>query len=191
MGSIAEQRQIFKRADHAFLWKPKLRADLLQAIRQLAARRIKGLGPAAANLLYFLHPTLASPFNTAIVKGYNALTGSAVRLGRWDDYVAMREGVPRLNAEHRDLLSNDAIAGLLFDVGSDRGSCGSSISRSASRAGWTSAASSSLRRTIARTRCGSSSVGRRFAAWLTWRCGICRTGSSTVIVKRWRGSVKG
>ena len=25
VGSIAEQRQIFKGADHAFLWKPKLR----------------------------------------------------------------------------------------------------------------------------------------------------------------------
>lgn len=25
MGSIVEQRQIFKGADHAFLWKPKLR----------------------------------------------------------------------------------------------------------------------------------------------------------------------
>lgn len=34
----------------------------------------------------------------------------------------MREGILRLNAKHRDLLSNDlgAIAGLLFDVGTDR-----------------------------------------------------------------------
>ena len=72
-------------ADHAFLWKPKLRIpdiyenpehqrafghfldtcacctteqELLQAIRTLDARGIKGLGPAAANLMYFLHPTL-------------------------------------------------------------------------------------------------------------------------------------
>ncbi|WP_242339879.1 MULTISPECIES: type II restriction endonuclease [Anaeromyxobacter] len=149
VGAIAEQRQIFKGADHAFLWKPKLRIPdiyedrenqlafgrflgaclccggeeaLLAEVRRLAARRIKGLGPAAANLLYFLHPTLALPFNTAIVNGYNALAGAKVKLGRWDDYLALREGALRLVAEHRDLLSNDlgAVAGLLFDVGSGR-----------------------------------------------------------------------
>ena len=70
--SIAEQRQIFKGADHAFLWKPKLRipdiyenADnqrafsrlldtcvcctteqqVLGAIREIDAKGIKGLGP--------------------------------------------------------------------------------------------------------------------------------------------------
>ena len=147
--SVAEQRQLFKGADHAWLWKPKLRipdiyehadnqrafgrfldacaccrteAQVLAAIRRLDEQGIKGLGPAAANLLYFLHPTLVPPFNTAIVNGYNALTGSRVKLGRWDEYLAMREGVLRLNARHRDLLSNDlgAIAGLLFDVGSGR-----------------------------------------------------------------------
>jgi type II restriction enzyme len=149
VGSIAEQRQIFKGADHAFLWKPKLRIpdiyedrenqlafarfldacaccsgeeQLLSAIRRLDERRIKGLGPAAANLLYFLHPTLAVPFNTAIVKGYNALTGSKVKLGRWDEYLAMRQGALRLNAEHPALLSNDlgAVGGFLFDVGAER-----------------------------------------------------------------------
>ncbi|HMN39782.1 MAG TPA: hypothetical protein PKE29_02985 [Phycisphaerales bacterium] len=147
--SIAEQRQVFKGADHAFLWKPKLRIPdiyesaenqrafgrflhacsccdtedaVVRAIRQLAERGIKGLGPAAANMLYFLHPTLVPPFNTAIVKGYNALTGSKVKLGSWEEYLAMREGVLRINAEHRAVLSNDlgAIAGLLFDVGSGR-----------------------------------------------------------------------
>lgn len=147
--SIAEQRQIFKGADHAFLWKPKLRIPdiyesaenqrafgrflhacaccdtedgVVRAIRELAGRGIKGLGPAAANMLYFLHPTLVPPFNTAIVKGYNALTGSKVKLGSWEEYLAMREGVLRINAEHRAMLSNDlgAIAGLLFDVGSGR-----------------------------------------------------------------------
>lgn len=149
VGSIAEQRQLFRGADHAFLWKPKLRIpdiyedpdnqrafgrfldtclccggedDLIAAIGRLDERRIKGLGPAVANLLYFLHPTLASPFNTAIVKGFNALTGARVKLGRWDEYVAMRAGIVRLNGTHRALLSNDlgAIAGLLFDVGSGR-----------------------------------------------------------------------
>jgi type II restriction enzyme len=149
VGSIAEQRQIFKGADHAFLWKPKLRIpdiyenrenqlafgrfldscacctgeeQLLSAIRRLDERRIKGLGPAAANLLYFLHPTLAMPFNTAIVNGYNELAGARVKLGRWDEYVAMRKGVLRLNAEHQGLLSNDlgAMAGFLFDIGAER-----------------------------------------------------------------------
>lgn len=149
VGSIAEQRQIFKGADHAFLWKPKLRIPdiyenrenqlafgrfldhcaccsseeaLLQAIRTLDAQAIKGLGPAAANLLYFLHPTLIPPFNTAIVKGYNRLTGAAVKLGSWQQYLAMRQGILSLNREHRDLLSNDlgAIGGLLFDIGSER-----------------------------------------------------------------------
>lgn len=109
VGSIAEQRQIFKGADHAFLWKPKLRIPdiyesrenqlafgrfldaclccsaedaLLAAIHRLDACHIKGLGPAAANLLYFLHPTLVPPFNTAIVRGYNAISGARVKLGK-------------------------------------------------------------------------------------------------------------
>ena len=149
VGSIAEQRQMFRGADHAFQWKPKLRipdiyesrpnqaafgrfldtcacctdeAQIAGAIRALDAARIKGLGPAAANLLYFLHPTIAPPFNTAIVKGYNALTGAKVKLGRWDEYLAMRRGMLALNEKHRALLSNDlgAIAGALFDIGSGR-----------------------------------------------------------------------
>ena len=149
VASIAEQRQIFKGADHAFLWKPKLRipdiyedrdnqrafgrllhachcctkeADVLQAIRTLEAKSIKGLGPAAANLFYFIHPTIVVPFNTAIVKGYNALTGAAVKLGRWDHYLAMRQGLIEFNQRHRDLLSNDlgAVAGLMFDLGMER-----------------------------------------------------------------------
>lgn len=147
--SVAEQRQIFKGADHAFLWKPKLRIpdiyenaehqrafgrfldrcaccstedQVLSAIQALDEHKIKGLGPAAANLLYFLHPTWIAPFNTAIVRGYNALTGARVKLGRWDEYLAMRAGILGLNTEFRDLLSNDlgAIAALLFDVGNGR-----------------------------------------------------------------------
>ncbi|OWW20724.1 type II restriction endonuclease [Noviherbaspirillum denitrificans] len=149
VGSIAEQRQIFKGADHAFLWKPKLRIpdiyenranqlafarllhhcdncncaeDIIEGIRKIDALNIKGLGPAVANLLYFIHPTLVPPFNTAIVKGFNAVTGGCVKLGKWDHYLSMREGMLRLNAEHRALLSNDlgAIAGLMFDVGTGR-----------------------------------------------------------------------
>lgn len=149
VGSIAEQRQIFKGADHAFLWKPKLRIpdiyenqtnqvafarllehcdccdraeDIIEGIRRLDALSIKGLGPAVANLLYFIHPTLVTPFNTAIVKGYNAVTGSNVKLGKWDHYLAMRQGMIELNTKYRTLLSNDlgAVAGLMFDVGSGR-----------------------------------------------------------------------
>ncbi|MFL5247768.1 MAG: type II restriction endonuclease [Myxococcales bacterium] len=149
VGSVAEQRQIFRGADHAFLWKPKLRIpdiyenrenqlafarfldacacctgedQLVAAIRRLDERKIKGLGPAAANLLYFLHPTIAVPFNTAIVKGYNALFRAKVKLGRWDEYLAMRAGILRFNREHQRLLSNDlgAVAGFLFDVAGGR-----------------------------------------------------------------------
>ena len=134
LDSIAEQRQVFKGADHAFMWKPKLRIPdiyenrlnqvafgnfldtclccsteehLIEAIRTLDRATIKGLGPAAANLLYFLHPTIAPPFNTAIVRGYNALTGAEVKLGRWEQYLAMRRGILSLNSQHRSLLSND------------------------------------------------------------------------------------
>lgn len=165
VGSIAEQRQIFKGADHAFLWKPKLRipdiyenrenqlafarfldtcaccdaeSEILAAIRQLDARKIKGLGPAAANLLYFLHPTIVPPFNTAIVDGYNALTGAKVKLGKWPEYLAMREGLLRLNAEYRALLSNDlgALGGFLFDVGSERYPLPPADESAESRAAW-------------------------------------------------------
>lgn len=165
VGSIAEQRQIFKGADHAFLWKPKLRIPdiyespanqlafgrfldtcsccsedeaVLAAIRTLDSRGIKGLGPAVANLLYFLHPTIAPPFNTAIVKGYNALTGARVKLGRWSEYLAMRSGILELNAAHRDLLSNDlgAIAGFLFDAGRGRYALPPAGDDAAARAAW-------------------------------------------------------
>jgi type II restriction enzyme len=141
--SIAEQRQIFKGADHAFLWKPKLRipdiyedSDNQRAFGRLLhtcvcctgeaqvidRKGIKGLGPAVANILYFLHPTLVPPFNTAIVNGYNALTGARAKLGRWNEFLAMRQGILALNARYQNLLSNDlgAIGGLLFDVGSGR-----------------------------------------------------------------------
>ncbi len=132
--SVAEQRQIFKGADHAFLWKPKLRtpdiyedADnqrafgmfldtccncsqeqhMLAAIHRLDQKKIKGLGPAAANLLYFVHPTMAPPSNSAIVKGFNAIVGAKVKLGSWSEYLAMRERILSINEENRALLSND------------------------------------------------------------------------------------
>lgn len=165
VGSIAEQRQMFKGAEHAWLWKPKLRipdiyenrenqlafgrflhacscctteAAVLDTIRALAKREIKGLGPTAANLLYFLHPTITPPFNTAIVNGYNALTGARVKLGKWDEYLAMREGILDLNQRYRDVLSNDlgAIAGLLFDIGSKRYSPPPLDDDAGARAAW-------------------------------------------------------
>ena len=165
VGSIAEQRQVFKGADHAFLWKPKLRIPdiyenrenqlafarflntclccsgedgVIAAIRELDGRRIKGLGPAAANLLYFLHPTIVPPFNTAIVRGYNALTGASVKLGRWDEYLAMRSGIIPMNSLYRDLLSNDlgAVAGLLFDIGSGRYAAPPRADDEAARTAW-------------------------------------------------------
>ncbi|MBI3987233.1 MAG: type II restriction endonuclease, partial [Lentisphaerae bacterium] len=165
VGSIAEQRQIFKGADHAFLWKPKLRipdiyenaqnqlafarflrtcacctgeVQVIEAIQALDREAIKGLGPAAANLLYFLHPTLMPPFNTAIVKGYNALCGAKVKLGSWDDYLALRAGALRIVATHRDVLSNDlgAVAGLLYDVGTGRWQAPPRVDDAAALAAW-------------------------------------------------------
>lgn len=144
--SIAEQRQIFKGADHAFLWKPKLRIPdiyespvnqmafarfldtciccstgdtVVPAVHELDAFKIKGLGPAVANLLYFLHPTAVPPSNTAIVRGFNRLMGSSAKLGKWPEYLAMRQGILRLNEMHRDLFSNDlgAVSGFLYDIG--------------------------------------------------------------------------
>ncbi len=163
--SIAEQRQIFKGADHAFLWKPKLRIPdiyenrdnqldfakflkcclccssedaVIAAIRELDRRRIKGLGPAVANLLYFLHPTIVPPFNTAIVNGYNALMGANAKLGRWDEYLGMRTGIVAINSRYRDLLSNDlgAVASLLFDLGSGRYAAPPRADDAAARAAW-------------------------------------------------------
>jgi type II restriction enzyme len=167
VSSVAEQRQIFKGADHAFLWKPKLRIpdiyenqdnqrafgrllhhcacctteeEIIAAIAAIDRLAIKGLGPAVANLLYFLHPTLMPPFNTAIVRGFNASTGSKVKLGRWDQYLGMRSGMLSLNLRYRDLLSNDlgAVAGFLFDVGSGRFQAPPVSEDSAAREAWVS-----------------------------------------------------
>ena len=147
--AITEQKQVFQGAAHAFFWKPKLRIpdiyendankrtfaafleacltatreeQVLAQMSRLAAAQIKGLGPAVANIIYFLHPTLVPPFNTAMVKGFNALFGDRKQLGSWESYLAMREVIVRTNAEVRDRLSKDlgAFAGLLFEVGSGR-----------------------------------------------------------------------
>lgn len=147
--AITEQKQVFEGAAHAFFWKPKLRipdiyeneankrtfAAFLDAcltatreeqvvvqMSRLAAAPIKGLGPAVANIIYFLHPTLVPPSNTAMVNGFNALFGDKKKLGSWKSYLAMREVIVRTNAEVRDRLSKDlgAFAGLLFELGSGR-----------------------------------------------------------------------
>src|SRR3990167_2903266 len=149
LSAITEQKQVFEGAAHAFYWKPKLRipdiyenetnkrkfgaflASCLEAKREeqvlaelsrLAATKIKGLGPAVANIIYFLHPTLVSPFNTAILNGFNALLGEKKKLGSWESYRDMREVIARTNVEMRDRLSKDlgAFAGLLFEIGSGR-----------------------------------------------------------------------
>ena len=147
--AITEQKQVFEGAAHPFFWKPKLRIpdiyeneankrkfgafleaclaasreeQVLAEMNRLAVAQIKGLGPAVANIVYFLHPTIAPPFNTAMVNGFNALFGDKKKLGSWESYLAMREVIVRANGETRDLLSKDlgAFAGLLFEIGAGR-----------------------------------------------------------------------
>jgi type II restriction enzyme len=144
--SITEQKQVFVGAAHPFYWKPKLRipdiyenednkrafgsflesclsagsADkLVKEILTLDACRIKGLGPAVANILYFLHPTLMPPFNTAMLNGFNTVFDEKKKLGSWTSYLEMRDCVIRANEGLQPGLSKDlgAISGLLFDVG--------------------------------------------------------------------------
>lgn len=146
LASITEQKQIFEGAAHPFYWKPKLRipdiyenednkrafgsfleaclsagsADkLIKEILTLDACRIKGLGPAVANILYFLHSTLMPPFNTAMLNGFNTIFDEKKKLGSWTSYLEMRESVISANEGLQPGLSKDlgAISGLLFDVG--------------------------------------------------------------------------
>ena len=146
LSSITEQKQVFEGAAHPFYWKPKLRipdiyeneanklifgqflesclnansADkLIKEIIKLDSYKIKGLGPAVANILYFLHPTIIPPFNTAMVNGFNMIFNDNKKLGSWRQYLEMREVVLKINEELQPLLSKDlgAISGLLFDVG--------------------------------------------------------------------------
>jgi type II restriction enzyme len=143
---ITEQKQVFEGAAHPFYWKPKLRipdiyeneenkaafgrflesclscstADrIIREIITLDDRRIKGLGPAVANILYFLHPTHMPPFNTAMLNGFNTVFGDTKKLGSWPAYLEMRETIMKANEELQPALSKDlgAISGLLFDVG--------------------------------------------------------------------------
>lgn len=149
--AITEQKQVFEGAAHPFYWKPKLRIpdiyenptnqrafgkfleaclsatredQVLAEMSRIANAQIKGLGPAAANIVYFLHPTVVPPFNTAMVNGFNALFNDKKKLGSWDSYFAMRETIVQVNAqaEIRNRLSKDlgAFAGLLFEIGAGR-----------------------------------------------------------------------
>jgi type II restriction enzyme len=146
LNCITEQKQVFKGAAHPFYWKPKLRIpdiyeneenksafgqflekcihatneeQLLKEIILLDKRKIKGLGPAVASILYFLHPTIIPPCNTAIVAGFNVLFNDKVKLGSWTEYLRMREVIIDKNDALKHELSNDlgAFAGLLFDIG--------------------------------------------------------------------------
>ncbi|ADB42852.1 MULTISPECIES: hypothetical protein [unclassified Spirosoma] len=143
---ITEQKQIFEGASHPFYWKPKLRIPdiyenqdhkryfgqflecclkatkpetVVSEINRLDAYKIKGLGPAVASILYFLHPTWLPPFNTAIINGYNRLFNEKRKLGSWSEYLAIRDKMLAVNTEYRHVLSNDlgALAGLLFEIG--------------------------------------------------------------------------
>jgi type II restriction enzyme len=149
LAAITEQKQVFEGAAHPFFWKPKLRIpdiyeneankqkfgafleavftttreeQILTEISRLASAQIKGLGPAVANIIYFLHPTIVPPFNTAMVNGFNILFNDKKRLGSWESYLGMREVILQANRQVRAQLSKDlgAFAGLLFEIGSGR-----------------------------------------------------------------------
>ena len=146
LSCITEQKQVFEGAAHPFYWKPKLRIpdiyenetnklsfgqflenclnakteeQLIKEIIKLDSLKIKGLGPAVASILYFLHPTIIPPFNTAIINGFNYLYKDKKKLGSWSEYLKLREVILETNNNHRSELSSDlgAIAGLLFEIG--------------------------------------------------------------------------
>jgi len=146
LNCITEQKQVFEGASHPFYWKPKLRIpdiyesqenkklfgqflenclnatkeeNLLNEITKLDEKKIKGLGPSVANILYFLHPTLIPPFNTAILNGFNILFQDKKKLGSWSEFLKMRQVIIQKNNEFKTHFSNDlgAFSGLLFEIG--------------------------------------------------------------------------
>lgn len=143
---ITEQKQVFEGAAHPFYWKPKLRIpdiyenennkvafgqflenalkatseeQIVKEIIHLDELKIKGLGPAVANILYFLHPTIILPFNTAIINGFNSLFKDKKKLGSWSEYLKIREVLIDVNKQYKSEFSLDlgAIAGLMFEIG--------------------------------------------------------------------------
>lgn len=146
LSCITEQKQVFEGAAHPFYWKPKLRIPdiyenqdnkryfgqfletclntsnentLLTEIIKLDEKKIKGLGPAVASILYFLHPTTIPPCNTAIVNGFNILFKRKVKLGSWSEYLNMRKVIIQQNKKFQQHFSTDlgAFSGLLFEIG--------------------------------------------------------------------------
>ena len=146
---ITEQKQVFEGASHPFFWKPKLRIpdiyesetnkqafgqflenclnakteeQIIKEIIRLDSLKIKGLGPAVASILYFLHPTIIPPFNTAIINGFNFLFRDKKKLGSWSEYLKLRAIMIDANNQQRTELSSDlgAIAGLLFEIGTQK-----------------------------------------------------------------------
>lgn len=149
LSCIAEQKQVFAGVAHPFYWKPKLRIpdiyetqenkiafgqflencikakndeQLIKEFIGLDNLKIKGLGPAVASILYFLHPTLMPPFNTAILNGFNYVFKDNKKLGSWSEYLKIREVLLNTNKQYQSEFSNDlgAIAGLMFEVGTKK-----------------------------------------------------------------------
>lgn len=149
LSCITEQKQVFEGAAHPFYWKPKLRIpdiyenennkqsfgqflenclnakteeQVVREIINLDSKRIKGLGPSVASILYFLHPAIIPPFNTAIINGFNFLFKDKKKLGSWSEYLKIREVIVDTNNKLKSDLSNDLgmIAGLLFEIGSQK-----------------------------------------------------------------------
>lgn len=149
LNCITEQKQVFEGAAHPFYWKPKLRIpdiyeneknkvafgqflenvlhaskeeQVLREIVKLDSYKIKGLGPAVASIVYFLHPTIISPSNTAIVKGFNILFKDKKKLGSWEDYLKIRGKIVDTNKEYQNEFSLDlgAFSGMLYEIGMQR-----------------------------------------------------------------------
>jgi type II restriction enzyme len=99
--AISEQKQVFEGAAHSFYWKPKLRIPdiyedtqnqkafgrflkscfettsaekVVEEIQILDKLKIKGIGPAVANIIYFLHPTLFPPFQSSIATTFHSFS---------------------------------------------------------------------------------------------------------------------
>jgi len=146
---ITEQKQVFEGAAHPFYWKPKLRIpdiyeneknkiafgqflenvskatsdeQIVREIIHLDELKIKGLGPAVASILYFLHPTIIPPSNTAIINGFNYLFKDKKKLGSWSEYLKIREVLIDVNKQYKNEFSLDlgAIAGLMFEIGTHK-----------------------------------------------------------------------
>ena len=146
---ITEQKQVFEGAAHPFYWKPKLRIpdiyeneknkiafgqflenvlkatneeQIVNEIIHLDDLKIKGLGPAVASILYFLHPTIIPPSNTAIINGFNFLFKDRKKLGSWSEYLKIREVLVDVNKQYKNELSLDlgAISGLMFEIGTQK-----------------------------------------------------------------------